>query len=219
MKLYHVSYDRIENFVLRIPQNRLPMEDSATPRICLSTSIKRCVNAKPSQGEALYIAQEQGLRVAFYVYEFDTESIPAKNLIPPKTLKEHYGVLDAEQNEEYWIVGSIVPYQEVRYECFGGKFRQLDNENQFAQVLWLDLNTAVSRKAVFLEHLVMEYNKNVEAPVTTDIVLTELSGELSELICSKNVDWSVLEKVLEQNRILRIRKVQKQVENFFQMLR
>lgn len=138
MKLYHVSYDRIENFVLRIPKNRLPMEDSTTPRICLSTSIERCVNAKPCQGEALYFARQQGLRVAFYVYEFDTEQIPAENLIPPKMLQEHYGVLDAEKNKEYWIVENIVPTRKFGMNVSAGSSgSQITNPSLHKHYGWI----------------------------------------------------------------------------------
>ena len=63
MKLYHVSYDPIWFFNPRVPKSRLPMEDAETPRICLSDRIERCVNAKPCQAQALYLAKEYGLRV------------------------------------------------------------------------------------------------------------------------------------------------------------
>ena len=63
MKLYHLSYDPVPFFIPRVPKSRLPMEDAETPRICLSDRIERCVNAKPCQAQALYLAKEHGLRM------------------------------------------------------------------------------------------------------------------------------------------------------------
>lgn len=98
MKLYHVSYDPIWFFNPRVPKSRLPMEDAETPRICLSDRIERCVNAKPCQAQALYLAKEYGLRVPLYVYEFDTDDIPPDLLVGPDELVGQYGVIDAKLN-------------------------------------------------------------------------------------------------------------------------
>ena len=67
MKLYHVSYDPIPWFVLRVPDHRLPDEDCTTPRICLGDSVENCVNAKPDQATAMYLAKQFGVRIPMYV--------------------------------------------------------------------------------------------------------------------------------------------------------
>lgn len=104
MKLYHVSYDPIPMLKPRVPDHRLPDEDCSTPRICLSDTIENCVNAKPGQATPLYLAEQFGLRVPLYVYEFDTEDIPYGALLEPKELTHSGKVSDAEYNHEYWLL-------------------------------------------------------------------------------------------------------------------
>lgn len=100
MKLYHLSYDPVPFFIPRVPKSRLPMEDAETPRICLSDRIERCVNAKPCQAQALYLAKEHGLRMPLYVYEFDTDDIPPELLIGPADLAE-------ESHEAAWLSWAV----------------------------------------------------------------------------------------------------------------
>lgn len=154
MKLYHISYDKVLNFVLRVPKNRLPEEDSTTPRICLSTSIEKCVNAKPNQAQALYLAKKQSFRMAMYVYEFHTDEIAEDKLIGPKQLKEKYHVLDAINNNEYWLLDCNVPYQEMRYEVIDGVFLSPDKDRPYPQALKLKLVQNVSQEAIQLEQAV-----------------------------------------------------------------
>ena len=157
MKLYHVSYDKIHRFIPGIPRYRLPGEDSVTPRICLSTSIERCINAKPHQAQALYLAREFGFWFPVYVYEFDTDRIPDSDLVKPERLFEQYHVDDAVQNSEHWLLAESNP-KEIRYEFVGGGFLPPDDVCEYAEALKLKFTTEVSAEAMELEEAVLQYN-------------------------------------------------------------
>lgn len=180
MKLYHVSYDRIPEFEPRIPQNRLPGEDSRVPRICLSTSVERCINAKPSQGQALYTAQQYGLRTALYIYEFDVNDIPTDKLIGPDELKWQFGVVDAKINGEHWLLDCAIPYRETRKEFVRGSFLPPDDRHPYAFALRLFLEDSHSALAKNVEAAVAKMNqRKTGRRITTDMVILALSGEIA----------------------------------------
>lgn len=118
MILYHVSpninFDG--NFVPRIPENRLQMEDSTIPRICFSTSISTCIQAMPGGGECFSDLLEHNNSV-LKVFEIDTDNLPfdSKFLVPPEVLDEKGLVPDAVMNEEFWVTEDIVIPMEDQY--------------------------------------------------------------------------------------------------------
>lgn len=101
IRLHHVSFDPVSNFIPRVPQNRLETEDAVTKRICLSTSIVHCLNARPSRGDAIAAALRRKFKLCLFVY---TADVPVTQLITPRELTACYGVTDAEENEEYWAL-------------------------------------------------------------------------------------------------------------------
>lgn len=190
MKLFHVSYDRVLYFKPHIPKYRLPGEDAVTPRICLSTSIERCVNAKPHQAQALYLAREFGFRMPVYVYEFDTGNIPKDKLLGPNQLKDQYYVEDAVENNEYWLLQDKVPYREVRYESIGGGFLPPDHVSPYAEALKLKLVQDKSEECSKLEEAVRSYNLlQAEVPHRTcDELVIRFAENIAEvLFCGKEL--------------------------------
>ena len=180
MKLYHVSYDRIPQFELRIPRDRLPGEDSRIPRICLSTSVERCINAKPSQGQALYTAQQYGLRTALYIYEFDSSDIPADKLIGPEELKRQFGVVDARVNGEHWLLDCTIPYRETRKEFVRGSFLSPDDRHPYAFALRLFLEDDHSALAKSIEAAVAKMNqRKAGRHITTDMAILALGDKIA----------------------------------------
>lgn len=186
MKLYHVSYDPIPWFVLRVPDHRLPDEDCTTPRICLGDSVENCVNAKPDQATALYLAKQFGVRVPLYVYEFDTEDIPDGALVEPKALSQSGRVSDAEHHHEYWLLDDGVPYQETRYEVIGGGYIPPDGicDYPYAMVMRLRLSLEESDEARRLERAVWEFNRADSSGkyLTTNCVLSNCIEEIAEIV-------------------------------------
>ena len=184
MKLFHVSYDRVPYFKPRIPKYRLPEEDAITPRICLSTTVERCVNAKPHQAQALYLAREFGFRMPVYVYEFDTDDIPEDKLIGPIQLRDQYDVEDAVENNEYWLTADNVPYQEIRYEFIGGGFLPADHVSLYAEALRIKMVQEESEQCLKLEEAVQSYNLML-APVpyrTCDELVIRFANEIAETL-------------------------------------
>lgn len=184
MKLFHVSYDPIQRFVLRVPDHRLPDEDCMTPRISLSDRIERCVNAKADQATALYLAKKFGLRVALYVYEFNTDDIPAGALVDPALLAKSGKVADAERNHEYWLLDDCAPYTETRYEFVGGCFLPPDEEELYPTALCLNLVQEESDEARKLEQAVWEFNRADSSGkyLTTDCVLSNCIEEIAQIV-------------------------------------
>lgn len=183
MKLFHVSYDPIPCFTLRVPAHRLPDEDGKMPRI---DSIERCVNAKPGQATALYLAKKFWLKVPLYVYEFDTDDIPAGALLEPQELSQLNKVADAERNHEYWLLTVGVPYQEIRYEVIGGGFLPPDpDELEFCPVaLRLKLTKEESEETHRLEQIVREFNSigSDGSFMTADAVISDCIEEIAETL-------------------------------------
>ena len=187
MTLFHVSYDPIPRFQLRVPEYRLVGEDDRTPRICLSDSIERCVNAKPSRAEALYLAKKYGLRMPLYVYEFEPEDIPAGALVGPWELTGWGKVSDAELYHEHWLLDANVPYREVRYEFVGGIFLPPEEASGHPSVLHLGLSQEESEEARRLEQFVWNYNQAElnGLYLTTDCIISNCVEQIAEMMHRK----------------------------------
>lgn len=197
MQFYHVSYDRVPKFVLRVPKNRLYGEDDVTPRICLSTSIEQCVNAKPFSAQALYLAREFGLAMALYVYTFRSEDIPEGKLLGPEGLVDL--VPDAAESNEYWLLDPDVPCTEERLVCIGGLFLPNDDEYLYAEAQKLALSKEDLPSASWLEKAVRAYNRErvAEEVLTSDKVMVSMADQLASLFqklpesCVSEVESSV----------------------------
>lgn len=221
MKLYHVSYDKISKFVPRIPKDRLLGEDGTVPRICLSISIENCINAKPNQAEALFLAREQGIPMPIYVYEFDSEQIPADKLVEPQILYDKYDVLDALDNKEYWLLDGTVPYVETRYECIGGNFLPADNDSSYAEVLWLTLARDKSQLAERLEKAVFAYSCMFGKSFTTDWVMINLADEIAGILEAKQdgLDACSIEFLMDKKEEQQIKEVLKNTEKYLNQIK
>lgn len=108
MKLYHLSYDRIDRFLPRIPAQRIDGEDGTTPRICLSDSLIKCVNARPGKAQAIAVLHGHGVPCTAYLYEFDLDPC-GPGIVWPSELKSRHGVIDAVANGEHWLLDAPDP--------------------------------------------------------------------------------------------------------------
>lgn len=130
MILYHVSFMPAGPLHPRVPEHRLPCEDSVTPRICCSTSVEGCIMAKPDGLDYLLMCREIGLPCVLYVYNFDVEEWEwDKTIVTPHTLEQKYGVLDAVWNQEHWLLEDR-PYEKtvckvVDFDCFYGELKRV----------------------------------------------------------------------------------------------
>ena len=117
MKLYHISYLPISEFRPKIPMHRLNSEDITTPRICLSSSIISCLNAKAGKNEYIRLSLHDNIPCLIYVYTF--ECTPRDLLYPSDVIKR--GVPDAELNQEFWLLHSPNQVQEKVFKVLSAK--------------------------------------------------------------------------------------------------
>lgn len=135
MRLFHVSFDIVENFTPRIPPDwaRMEGENATIPRICVAKNIADCLNGMPLAGETVKKMEALGIPVIIHVYEFEAER---PYVMSNKEVSVY--VPDAELTGEMWILshGKLVgrtdyeltniEYKETRLfladRCFITKF-------------------------------------------------------------------------------------------------
>lgn len=107
-KLYHVSFQAIDKFGLIVPSGGILYEDQVTPRICLSTRVRDCLNAMPGGGIALRGllagAKYKQSKAVLHAYVCFPLEEPEGTFLEPETLMMCHGVLDAEANSEHWAI-------------------------------------------------------------------------------------------------------------------
>lgn len=131
MILYHVSlvenynnilFDNIGStlFIPRIPEHMADFENKTIKRICLSTSIEKCLIAANN----LSMLRDNVI-ILVYTVEIDDED---ENLLKPNEVYNTGNVKDALENEEYWYIkplyldGEYYKIIEIDYEpCLGWK--------------------------------------------------------------------------------------------------
>lgn len=105
--LYHLSFDvleTIEEFVPRIPDQRIEGEDDTSLRICCSDSIENALVALPNNADFLSSTK---LFPLIKVYELDETKVEGSNLLTPELIQDK--VSDALVTKEHWITTNIKP--------------------------------------------------------------------------------------------------------------
>lgn len=106
MKFYHISYsteDIIEEFIPRIPEDRMKDENDTIKRVCVAPSLSNCLSAVTWQDEIEYLCDEE-LPVRVYEFEITDEKIIDSNYLYKSGL-----VNDANITKEHWILEKIKP--------------------------------------------------------------------------------------------------------------
>lgn len=175
MKLYHVSYDMVPAFNPRVPANRLPTEDGRTPRICFSTSIEKCINAKPGESRALRKMLGHRIPMMLYVYEIDTELLPPRTVVKPDVVQDIFGVEDAIENDEYWVTTSIDPDESI-VEVYDADWSWITHDPHLERVY---TSTDISDKCHFFyrELASAAIDENPNGTVTTDMIVNRSLGK------------------------------------------
>lgn len=111
MKLYHVTSDVhssiVKTFCPIVPGSISELEDSQTPRVCLSTDIAHCIQAI-SAVDML----EKGRLIRVYTY--DMNKYEWKDFLPPYYLWKSGKVFDAMYNNEVWCL-KVIPMDSQVY--------------------------------------------------------------------------------------------------------
>lgn len=119
-KYIHVSFDVIESFELRVPEekSRSNGEDAKTPRICAAPSIIDCIHAIPMAGEVIQNALREGIKPIIHAYYLK----PAEKVKIP-TINE---VMDADLTNEIWLLELPEKVNRVDYEIVDAKITMLE---------------------------------------------------------------------------------------------
>lgn len=106
MYLYHVDVNvnstKRKKFVPRIPISAGKGENKTIPRICLSDSIDKCIQAIPGLSELT-----DGNIHKIRVYKYRVNRGNCDRIISPRTLYNRKLVPDALENNEYWCLKPI----------------------------------------------------------------------------------------------------------------
>lgn len=178
MNLYHVSFDRVERFTPKVPENYSYGEDDQTPRICLSDSVVRCINARPGQAWPIYYAKKAGIPVGFYVYQFHITDAPNAALLFPAEVAER-GVRDAVYWHEYWLLEAPTAVTETFLEVRGITYQRGCAPAKWAHTL--DLCETEDQAIHFAEKFARYTSKKLQEKITTDLLYEEFYKELRQL--------------------------------------
>ena len=140
-KLIHVSFDLVKEFIPRVPKQRCPEEDGTIPRICVSPSLEKCLQAVPQAGEVLHQMKELGLPLIIHGYYMECKH-------PLYDVSKYVG--DAEATGEMWILDKP------------DKIRRIDYEVIFDDFLWYtDAYGAKQRFPVGMKFKRVKYQDNM----------------------------------------------------------
>ena len=126
-KFIHISFDPVEKFEPKIPQNRAPEEDQTIRRICcirtgkdMKKDIMKALNASPCAGEALNRIASFGFYPVLHVYEMDSQDY----LLPDEVQKY---VPDAYYSGECWLTKKPISFIHKCYEVTWFKTKEVSD--------------------------------------------------------------------------------------------
>lgn len=174
MRLYHVSYMPVNSFYPRVPRNRLPNEDSVTPRICFAPSIEQCVNAKPYPGDFIGYCLEDNQPCLLFVYSFDYDPDRDDFVISPEELSEAR-VYDALWSEEHWATAVPSNLEEHIYRVVDAFY-----EDDSMMIRRLILDDDILPEDWLLVDIVEEFNARTGKHQTPDQALPQIWERMRE---------------------------------------
>ena len=179
MKLYHVSYDPVSELIPRVPQHRMIAEDNTVRRICFSTSIEKCIEAKPGGNLPIYLMFENGFHPLLFVYEIDTDALPAECIIGPTVLHEQFGVDDAIENDEHWIIDTVIHPREIVREVLDVEWTSLDDPH----INYLELTSDISDDCKYVHKFMSCMCEQSEEDYTTDTIIINMIEDIAPHLC------------------------------------
>lgn len=109
MSLIHVSFDRVDEFIPRVPKNKADGENNTIPRICVTNDIVRAICALPNGGLVLHKMSLLKLPTIIHVYY-----LKADKVMPTEEVSKY--VPDALSSGEMWILEKPKSVYRVDYE-------------------------------------------------------------------------------------------------------
>ena len=121
-KLIHVSFDEVEQFIPRIPEQICPGEDNTIPRICAAPSVIKALQAIPQAGEVMNYMEKIGVPIIIHAYYMKSDAVLMPEQIADK-------VPDAVANQEMWITEVPEDVRLVDYEIITPFTKKMKNRN------------------------------------------------------------------------------------------
>lgn len=177
MKLYHVSYTPVQEFVPRVPECRADGEDTITPRICFAPRIEFCINAKPSGMLPIIASAQIGIPLAIYVYAIELADYRREELLIPPEVKQTLHCPDAVINQEYCLLCKPRNLTVSRREIVGYTV------NWRKKIPWLDRLISIesnSEWSFFWENIVDRMNRENDYSLDVPVVICDLGIEVPE---------------------------------------
>lgn len=116
-RLIHVSFDEIDEFVPRIPKHRCPGEDDTIPRICVASTVKKCLLSMPGAGSAVKNLVDLDIPAVIHAYILT----PYYGSVRYNTIVCKY-VPDARYTGEMWLVKPPAYVERRDYEILEPEF-------------------------------------------------------------------------------------------------
>lgn len=106
-KLIHCSFDEVYSFEPRVPKSRNELEDDQIKRICVTPTIRQCIDAIPKAGNIMRFMREVGMPVVIHAYylEADRVEYDTRDYVP-----------DAELTGEMWVLEKPKDWKRIDYE-------------------------------------------------------------------------------------------------------
>ena len=174
MKLFHVSYTPVQEFIPRVPECRADGEDTITPRICFTPRIESCINAKPSGMLPIIASAQIGIPLAIYVYAIEVADYRREELLTPPEVKRSFHCHDAVINQEYCLLCKPRNLTVSRKEIVGYA------ANWQKKIPWLDQLVAVesnSEWSSFWEDIVDAMNRKNDYNFDVSVIICDLGIE------------------------------------------
>ncbi len=199
--LYYIDVSSkpiIEEFIPRIPENRMDDEDAETERICLAKTLEGCFSAS-SELEELYSRHKSCPNEIFRVYVFDENDILKEENFTDSYVLWHDGLVpDANITGEVWIENQILIPKEIRYisvknleqkrviQLSYEEFKEYDEEQHISEIftditnVTLDDFHKATKKCYILEHFQTKsvfYNMELQFYEKEELIFSQIIQE------------------------------------------
>lgn len=181
MKLYHVSYTPVQEFVPRVPECRADGEDAITPRICFTPRIEFCINAKPSGMLPIIASAQIGIPLAIYVYEIDLADYRHKELLTPPEVEQNLHCSDATFNHEYCLLCKPRHVTVSRKEIVGYEVEWHDELPYLKRLIAVESN---SEWSFFWENIAGIMNKKSDCHLDVPALICDFGMEFPQKVLS-----------------------------------
>ena len=126
-KLIHCSFDEVYSFEPRVPRSRTEHEDDQIKRICVSPTIRQCLDAMPKAGNVIRFMKEVGMPVVVHAYYLEANHVEydTRDYVP-----------DADCTGEMWILEKPKDWKRIDYELQSFGLREGKDRNG-SDITWI----------------------------------------------------------------------------------